>query len=1192
MAKARWLDGFGEGFNLPKVEEKILKFWEESGIFQKSLEQRKGKRRFVFYEGPPYANGKPGIHHVLARIFKDIVLRYKTMRGYYVPRRAGWDTHGLPVEIAAEKALGLKSKKDIEKFGIAAFNEKAKEQVWIYKNEWEEMTRRIGYWLDFKDAYITYEPEYVETIWWTIAQIAKRKLLYKGHKVVPWCPRCGTALSSHELALGYREITEDSVYLKFRLKRGQGIAGSTSSPQGDDFTTDEDTYVLSWTTTPWTLPGNVALAVGEKIKYAVLKKMVDGRLERWIVAKEIADKGGDIFGSPADSREEISGKDLVGLSYEPLFDVPPLNTRTAYKVYAASFVATTEGTGVVHTAVMYGEDDYRLGVKVGLPQRHTVDEEGKFTRDVKGFAGLYVKDKETENKILKHLRENGNLLKIEPYSHEYPFCWRCETPVLYYARSSWFIAMSRLKDKLLKNNKRINWVPAHLKDGRFGEWLKEVKDWNLSRERYWGAPLPIWECKKCGHHEVAGSLEELSDLAGGPKNNYWVLRHGESESQILHIIDAGQKKLHLTPRGKEQVRRAVKKLKDELARRGEKIDLVISSDVLRTKETEKITAGVLTGEKVIVDRKLREINLGELEGSHEAKYHKLFPTYESKFEKRPGKGESLRDLRARLWEFLRGLEKKYRNKNILLISHEYPIWMLSHIASGWSEKRAIVEKKKRGPDFVATGELRALDLKTVPRAETGEVNLHRPYADEIAIVCPKCRGRARRVKEVADVWYDSGAMPFAQAHWPFVQSIKHRASSAKGLKGLDYPADYIAEGMDQTRGWFYTLLAIATALGFKSPYKNVISLGLVNDKFGQKMSKSKGNIVEPQAVINRHGVDAVRWYFYTINPPAETKNFDEAEVQKAYRRMHLLFYNSAVFYKTYAQGKKAESKMRASKNILDKWVLARLNETVDGVSRSLDKYQIREAALLIEQFVDDLSRWYIRRSRRRLQKPSSGEDYTSAVSTLGFVLREAVKLVAPFTPFFAEYLWGAMGSADSVHLADWPSAEKKHDYADFIGTMAEVRRLASLGLAKRAEAGIKVRQPLAAATIKTKLSRELVDVLAEEVNVKKITFNPEARDEVVLDTGITPELKEEGILREIVRLVQDLRQKAGFKPKDKVVLMAELPREISAMISKNEKFLKAEVGAESVLYKRTAKFDAEINTKFESSDIWLAVRKN
>ncbi len=1184
-----------EEFNLPKIEEKVLKFWEENHVFEKTLAERRGKRKFVFYEGPPYANGKPGIHHILARIVKDIILRYKSMRGYFVPRRAGWDTHGLPVEMATEKALGLKSKKDIEKFGIAAFNKKAKEQVWLHKDEWEEMTRRIGYWLDLRDAYVTYDPEYIETLWWTIAQIAKRRLLYKGHKVVPWCSRCGTALSSHELAMGYKETTEQSVYLKFRLKRGQRI--------GEDIHTDEDTYILSWTTTPWTLPGNVALAVGEKINYALVKKMVGGKIERWIVAEEIIKKEGNPFGTESDVREVLSGKDLVGLNYKPLFEIKPLRTPAAYKVYAADFVATDEGTGVVHTAVMYGEDDYRLGVKVGLPQKHTVDEEGKFTRDVPELGGLPVKTEETDEKIFEHLRKNGNLFKIENYTHEYPYCWRCETPVLYYARSSWFIAMGKLRDKLLANNKKINWVPEHLKDGRFGEWLREVKDWNLSRERYWGTPLPIWECKSCGNVEVVGGLDELDRLAGGPKNNYWVMRHGFSETLLAHVIDSGRGEYHLTPQGKSEAEESAKKLKDALEETGNKMNLVIASDILRTQETARIVARTLGVEKIIFDRRLHEINMGVLEGQPEGRYRELFPTHAERFEKGPEGGESLRDLRVRLWDLLRDLEKKYKGRNILLVTHEYPVWMLNQVALGWSEKKAVVEKVSRGSDFVAPAECHKLELKIIPRNDTGEVDLHRPYADMISIKCPRCGKRISRVKEVADVWYDSGAMPFAQAHYPFAQSTKHVTRNTKvgrvvGYvpRGLDYPADYIAEGMDQTRGWFYTLLAIATALGHESPYKNVVSLGLINDKNGQKMAKSRGNVVDPWEVIRKYGIDAVRWYFYTVTPLGEPKSFDEAEILKAYRRFHLLLWNSFVFYRTYAESAAKVGKLpTASKNVLDNWILVRLNQTVASVTKNLDRYEIREAALSIEKFVDDLSRWYIRRSRRRLQKPQSQADFKVASATLGFVLRETTKLTAPFMPFFAEYLHESFGYKNSVHLHDWPaSAKLKIENSKLLKAMAEVRRLASLGLAKRAEAGIKVRQPLQKLKIKNqklKTNKDLLAVLAEEVNVKEVVVDSKMKGEIELDAAITPELREEGILREVVRMVQELRQRAGLKPKDEMILSAVFPAEIRLVLGKKEELLKKETGAREIEYKKSEKFDAEETTKFEDKEIWLAVRK-
>ncbi len=1180
-------------FNLPKQEEKILEFWKKNGIFEKSLALRRHGKKFVFYEGPPYANGKPGIHHVLARIYKDIILRYKTMRGYFVPRKAGWDTHGLPVEMAAEKALGLKSKKDIEKFGVKRFNEEAKKAVWLYKDEWERMTERIGYWLDLKNAYVTYEPEYIETVWWTMAQISKRRaksrgekngLLYKGHKVVPWCTRCGTALSSHELALGYKETEDASLYVKFKLKSGQTIRG---------LRIDGQTFILSWTTTPWTLPGNVALAAGRNINYAAVR--IDGVEETYILAKDLIKS---VFKEKPVTvvLADLKGKDLVGLNYEPLFNVKPLKSENSYKVYAADFVTISDGTGIVHTAVMYGEDDYRLGEKVGLPQKHTVGEDGRFIKDVSGLAELYAKDGKTENLIIEKLRNENLLLKTELYVHEYPHCWRCETPVLYYARTSWFIAMSKLRDKLVAANKKINWIPQHIKEGRFGEWLREAKDWNISRERYWGAPLPIWECKDCKETDVVGSLDELAAHAGGARNNYWLVRHGQGENNTKKLINSAELAgFNLTEEGKKQALSAARKLARE------KIHIIIASDVERTKQTAGIIGGIL-GIKPVFDKRIREVFLGKkMEGCHDDLYHELFPTYESKFENRPEGGESLRDLRRRMWEFFEATEKKYKNKNILLVSHEYPIWMLMHAACGWSEKRAIAEKKKRGKDFVVFAAPEKLNFRNVPRDETGLIDLHRPYVDEIVWQCRKCGGKMRRVKEVADVWYDSGAMPFAQSHWPL------EGSGVKNKLPIAYPADYIAEGMDQTRGWFYTLLAIAMALGYEAPYKNVVSLGLINDKFGQKMSKSKGNVVDPWAVIGKYGADAVRWYFFTVNPPGETKNFDESEVLKSYRKMHLLLWNSFLFYKTYA---KRNSKLKISahgetrrerqglklRNVLDLWVLARLEETAANVTKNLDKYEIRDAALEIERFIDDLSRWFIRRSRRRLQRPESKDDYDSASSTLGFILLSVSKFLAPFTPFFSEILWQALGNSKSVHMENWPVREawgKPKENSKLLKQMEEVRRLASLALASRAEEKIKVRQPLSRLKVKSsksKIDRNLLEILAEEVNVKEIVSDAKLKNDIELDIAITPELKEEGILRDIARALQELRQKAGLRPKDKIAAILELPDVFRVIVERNEKIIKSDVGAASIEYKKN-KFDAEEIIKIEGNNCWLAVRK-
>ena len=1240
-----FLDG---PFALPQLEERVLKFWDKRGIFEKSLAENAPKKNssnapsskntFVFYEGPPYANGKPAIHHILARVVKDVMLRYKTMRGYYVPRRAGWDTHGLPVEMAAEKALGLKSKRDIEKYGVKLFNEKAKEQVWIHKDEWERLTRRIGYWLDLKNAYVTYAPEYIETIWWTLAQISKRTLLYKGHKVVPWCTRCGTSLSSHELAQGYKEVVDNSVYVKFRLRRGQRFGS---------FVADDATYVLSWTTTPWTLPGNLGLAVGEDIPYVLVR--TTSPKESFIVAKNLAakvfeDKDCAVMG-------EFPGRRLVGLDYEPLFDVPALQGEKSYKVHFAEFVTTTDGTGVVHTAVMYGEDDYALGKKIGLPEYHTVDEEGKFTREVAGFAGDYVKAKETEEKLFEYLRKKNYLFGIKAYAHEYPHCWRCDTPILYYARVSWFIAMSTLRAELLRRNKSIHWMPAHVRDGRFGEWLREAKDWNLSRERYWGAPLPIWECAECGHTEVVESLDELSRLAGGAKNRYWVMRHGEAEGNVLGLLDSGPKKFHLTSKGKKEVECSVAQLKKSLAGRHERIDLIFSSDVTRAKETAEIAEGVLGIKKTAFDVRLREIRVGrEYEGRSANIYDAHFSTYEDHFEKKLSGGESLRDVRARAWKFFKECEAKHKGKNILIVSHGDPIWVLEQAAGGITEQELIARRVREPRSYMNTGEVKELAARVVPRNGDGEVDLHRPFTDTIFLHCPKCAAKMVRVPEVADVWYDSGAMPLAQAHFPFAPGSSAPARRAAGAVALNqpppglqpqnriaYPADYIAEGMDQTRGWFYTMLAIATALGYEAPYKNVITFGLLNDRFGKKMSKSKGNVVDPWAVIEKYGTDAVRWYFFSGTPFGEPKNFDENEVGKALRRMHLIVYNSFMFWKTYGaanvpprttSGKSAPRRAAVrSLNVLDQWILARLDELTDDVTRKLDACEIREAALSIESFVDDLSRWYIRRSRRRLQRPESKMDYEAATTTLGRVLLSLVKLLAPFTPFFAESLYGPLGGEkESVHLDEWPAAKNQlrkksgvgaarnrvatrhavrhavrhgvaaagNDAKKLITDMAAVRELAAAGLAKRAEAGIKVRQPLGALMIRSKslkLSEGILRTLAEEVNVKTIRIDPTIKDAVELDVVITPALREEGVVRDVARMVQELRQKAGLQPKDKIVIAIDAAAEVNDAISKNEAAFKSDVGARSIEYKKPVGFTAEASMPLEGKEIQLGIRK-
>ena len=1086
---------------IAQKEEEILKYWKENNIFEKSLARESPSGEFVFYEGPPTANGKPGIHHLESRAFKDAIPRYKTMLGFHVRRKAGWDTHGLPVEIEVEKQLGLKSKKEIEEYGIAKFNKKCRENAWTYIDEWQKFTERIGFWLDLNDPYVTYSSAYMEKLWGIVKKIADDGLLYKDYKVLPWCPRCGTALSSHELAQGYQNIKDLSVYVKFKVV-------------GED-----NTYLLAWTTTPWTLLGNVALAVGNEIDYILAD--IEGE-EIWLAKDRLMH-----IDPHAKVLMEGRGSDLVGKKYEPLYGYLNENIsagergklENAFKIYPADFVTTEEGTGIVHTAVMYGQDDFELGNKVNLPKFHLVDETGHFTAHSGIFAGKFVKDEETAIEIVKDLSARGLLLKKEKYEHSYPFCWRCDTPLIYYARDSWYVAMSKLRNTLLSENKKINWEPDYIKEGRFGEWLRDVKDWAFSRERFWGTPLPLWISEDGSEMEVMGSVEDIKKKIKKSGNKYFVARHGEAEHNLSDKISySDEKNVHLTDKGKEESLDIAEKL------RKESITKIFSSPFIRTRETAGIIASALglSKEGVVFDERLGELNPGVFEGKTWTEKNRWI---ESQKGTKPyrivlEKGESHLDAKIRFGNFLYDIESKYKNENILIITHGVGIEVLPAVVEGADDDRSY-EIYRGDPHF--TGALLLLDFTPIPHDEEYVLDLHKPYIDEIELVS-KSGNRMKRVPEVIDVWFDSGSMPFAQ---------DSKLNSVS--KEIFYPADFISEGVDQTRGWFYTLHAIGILMGKGLAYRNAISLGHILDNKGQKMSKSRGNVVNPWEMIDKYGVDPLRFWMYSVNQPGEPKNFDEKTVDEIVKKVFNLFNNVVNFYKLY-KTTKIDNEKPKSNHVLDEWIMAKLDRTTRVVTQKMETYKVLEAAREIREFVAELSQWYLRRSRDRFKS----EDVSvkeNALATLGFVILQFSKIVAPFAPFWAEGIYKDISSnslKESVHLENWPEvSEQTEGEEKILNEMEITRKVVSIGLEARAKAGIKVKQPLQTLFIKDKKLEGLdnhIELVLSEVNVKNLKFMPEQEEGAIIDTKISKELKEEGDIRELVRLIQEKRRESNLTP--------------------------------------------------------------
>ena len=1031
----------GSQLNLPPLEEKILGWWQKNKLFERSVENRQGCPRFTLYEGPPTANGSPGIHHVLSRIFKDIIPRYKAMKGYYTPRIAGWDTHGLPVELEVERELDFSGKAQIEEYGIAKFNAHCRESVFRYLKEWEAMTERIAFWIDLEHPYITMENNYIESAWWAIKQMWDKGLVYQGYKVTPHCPRCGTSLSSHEVALGYEDNVEDpSVYIKFKIAKSlyasSGFLEKLRKYYGDretvfaqwllDLVGDKPVYLLAWTTTPWTLPGNTALAVAADAEYSI----VEHEGEYLILASVRLEAAGL---SDARVITKVEGSDLVDLRYEPLFNPFDfgLSVETMavskkgekpssdiiwkkdgvlnYPVIDTDFVSLEDGTGIVHMAPAYGEVDYEAGKDKGLDFVHTVDLQGNVIGTYP-FAGKFVK--EADPLVLEELKKKNLLFRSEKIRHTYPFCWRCEAPLLYYAKQTWYIRTTAVKERLISGNNEVNWYPEHIKYGRFGDWLENNVDWAFSRERYWGTPLPIWRCESCDYLECIGSLEDLK--------------------------------------------------------------------------------------------------------------------------KKPG-------------------------------------------FSGLKEP----------------------------------LDLHRPFVDEMTFACPQCKGKMKRVLEVIDCWFDSGAMPVAQVHYPFENNTL--------LEDGRFPADYICEAVDQTRGWFYSLHAISTLLFNRPCFLNVICLGHILDAKGEKMSKAKGNVIEPSTVIDKYGADALRWYLFTSSPPGNVRRFSTDMVAEVIRRFFLTLWNVYSFFVNYANIDKftPSSEGVLSHSELDRWIISELNQLIADVDAALESYDPTGAGRKIENFVDDLSNWYVRRSRRRFWKSESDDDKLSAYTTLYQCLVTLTKLLAPFTPFLAEELYQNLvgsvfpGEPESVHLTDFPVADETKIDKQLATETRLAMRVSSLGRAARSEAGIKVRQPLAKLLVKVRSGRQknalkhLASQVLDEVNVKELEIvdeMPVVKHKewplvsegdltVMLATDVSPELAAEGMAREIVRRLQTMRRSAGFDIADHITTYYQGDAYIKQVMADFAAYIKQETLSEQLVEGVPEEDVYTESFKLEGYELVLGVRR-
>lgn len=1143
-------------------EEEIQAFWQREDIFNKSMERPAGaepKGEYIFYDGPPFATGLPHYGHILAGTIKDAIPRFWTMNGFRVKRNWGWDCHGLPLENLIEKKLGLANKKDIEEFGVKNFNEEARGAVLEYADDWKEIVPRLGRFVDMENDYKTMDSTYTESVWWVFKQLHEKGLVYEGYKAMHLCPRCGTTLSNFEVNLGYQDVKDIAVTVKMPLLDDEGKT--------------TDTSILIWTTTPWTLPGNMAVAVNKDFEYVKVRVSLGSESELIVLAKGRLAQLGDLAYEVV---AEMKGSDLVGLSYQPPFDYLQKqnikDAETAWKIYHADYVELgEEGTGAVHIAPAYGEEDMNLAKEHNIPIVHHVDYEGRFMPFVTEFAGQLVKPKDDDAtgvshldadiKVLKHLQEQGKIFKKENITHSYPHCWRDGTPLLNYGTTSWFVKVTDIKDKLVEANNKVKWVPDHVGANRFGNWLEGARDWAISRQRYWGAPLPIWRNKKSGEIKVIGSLEELKTFIPKSGNKYLITRHAESKlntQNTLNVKDGVEN--GVTEKGREQIKDLTEKLKSE------KIDFIYYSPLQRTKETaEEIAKNLDLDHGVLMeDVRLLEMGFGEFEGRTVDEYHAFFATGIDRLTKRPEGGENWLDVKKRVGELLYELEQKHQDQNILFVSHNGTLQMIQAVANG-DDMEVTANHIEDNSYDLQNAELRTLAFSPLPHNDNYELDYHRPYIDEVKLYDNS--EELERVPDVFDCWFESGSMPYAQHHYPF--------SCADTFAKECFPAQFIAEGLDQTRGWFYSMLVLGIALFGKSPYENVVVNGLVLAEDGKKMSKSLNNYPDLMDLVHRLGADAVR--FYLLSSPAvrsEDLSFSEKEILEQQRKNLGRLHNVLAMYEMFQDGGEAR---HDSNNILDRWIVARLNALVTETTTGYQNYELDKATRPITDFIDDLSVWYLRRSRERLK----GEDETDkklALGTLRYVLKTLAQVMAPAMPFYADYLWQKVkeeNDAVSVHLSRWPEVGETN--TNLISNMIHVRNFATMGLNLRASKKINVRQPLNLFKIKSGITpdgwEEVKEILASELNVKEIILESGNQDypSFDFDWEITPELKMEGDTRDLIRAIQDMRKEAGLIPQDVIKLEIETDQTGEELLNNiaMADMIKKTVGASDILITKT-----------------------